>query len=619
MPHLSRRSLFAVTLAGGLALAGCSSAPEAAPSSESLSPAAVAPPTPQATEDAPLAAESYPLPDCTGRSEDECVYAGFDPTVDGFSFANWGGPGSIDAAGLMALFGPDAVCAEVTDSGCVLYPAAQSWMDQVNEAMNGGHCEGMAVVAQLIYDGYLVPQTLDETAARTADLAQSDPDVEDTISLWWATQMLPEVQAAFNEYKTYDPTEIALALAEGLPEKRGYTMGIYSPNGAHAVTPIAVSLEGDLIAVHVYDNNYPGTVQRIMIDPQAETWSYAAGATSPGAPTDGWEGGLGTIEMTPMGARALPGTAPFAEGRNGTARGITTIMATSPDPTMRTGVLLTLDGTTYDTSDPTVELPEGVTSRPLLGTTETFGRIVTLPTDGYRNVGVRLDLGSSEGDAGPSPVTLSVDGRNQPRVTLQGTLPTGAAESGFDIDDGLLRVVAPDTDAAEVRIDNGRASFQFPVPDQAEVEIGSADGLVEVLLVDEDGEVIGTYDLDEGSAGNGVLYVEGEFDETTGLFDVTETEGTAEEVDAARTEFLSGALGLDDVDDGTVDDGTAGDGAGEDPGDGGSGQGDGSDDQGGGTADDGAADGGSDPGAEDPAVEEPAAEDPAAEDPGAVE
>jgi hypothetical protein len=385
------------------------------------------------------------------------------------------------------------------------------------------------------------------------------------------------------------------------------------------VTPIAVSLEGDLVAIHVYDNNYPGTVQRIMIDPQAETWSYAAGATSPGAPTDGWEGGLGTIEMTPMGARALPGSAPFAEGRNGTARGITTIMATSPDPSMRTGVMLTLDGTTYDTSDPSVALPEGVTSRPLLGTTETFGRIVTLPTNAYRDVAVRLALGSTEGAAGSAPVTLSVDGRNQPRVTLQGTLPTGAAESGFDIENGLLRVVAPDTEAAGVRIDNGRTSFQFPVPDQAEVEIGASDGLVEVLLVDEDGEVIGTYDLDEGSADDGVVYVDGEYDETTGLFDVTETEGAAEDVDEARTELLAGALGLDDLDADVVDDegGQDGSGGGVDDGDP---AGEGTVDEGGDTSGDAGTDSGADEQpADDPAADDPAVEDPTAEDPGATE
>lgn len=598
-------------------MAGCSSSSSAdpTPSATSETPAAVAPPTAQPEEVA--VSESYPLPDCTGRSPEECVYAGFDPSVDGFSFPNWGSPGTIDAAGLIALFGEAAVCAEVTDSGCVLYPAAQSWVDQVNEAMSGGHCEGMAVVSQLIYDGYLLPQTLDETATATADLLRDDPDVEDSISLWWATQMLPEVQAAFNEYKTYDPTEIALALAEGLPAKRGYTMGIYSPNGAHAITPIAVSLEGDLIAVHVYDNNYPGTVQRVMIDPAAETWSYAAGATSPGAPTDGWEGGLGTIELTPMGSRSLPGRAPFGDGKTGTTRGVTTIMATSSDPTVRTGLLLTVDGTTYDTSDPTVELPEDVTSRPLLGTTAQFGRIITLPTNGYRSVAVRLAVDPAEGDATQAPVTLSVDGRGQPRVTLQGEVPTGPSESGFDIDDGLLRLVATDAADSRVQVDNGRSSFGFPVPEGAAVEIDSVDGVAEILLVDEDGEVFGTYEVDDGGDGP-VIYAEGVFDETTGLFDVTESEGVLEDVDEARTELLAGALGLDDeLDDfgGDVTDGSADDGSGtddqgaEDSGSDGSSGGDGA-------ADDPAAD---EPPADDPAADEAPADDPAADDPASGE
>jgi hypothetical protein len=309
-------------------------------------------------------------------------------------------------------------------------------------------------------------------------------------------------------------------------------------------------------------------------------------------------------------------------------------MATSPDATVRTGVLLTIDGTVYDTSDPTASLPEGVTSRPLLGTTETFGRIVTVPTGAFRDVRVRLDVEPAQGsDAASAQVTLSIDGRNQPRVTLQGGVPTGGAESGFDIENGLLRVVAPDADGAEVQVDNGRSSFGFPVPDGSEVEIGASDGLVEILLVDEEGEVIGTYDLDEGSPEDGVVYLDGEFDETTGLFEVTETEGESEDVDAARTEFFAGALGLDDLDaaegdsgqDGSGDDGT-GDGGGADDADGGLADDPGADDWG--SGDSGAGDPAADDPADDPAVDDPAdeppadeppAEDPADEDPGAAE
>ena len=81
--------------------------------------------------------ESYPLPDCEGKDPATCSYDGFDPMIDGFSFANWGETGQLGATGMIALFGEDDVCAEVTNEGCVLYPAAQQWADQINEAMAG--------------------------------------------------------------------------------------------------------------------------------------------------------------------------------------------------------------------------------------------------------------------------------------------------------------------------------------------------------------------------------------------------------------------------------------------------------------------------------------------------
>ena len=64
-------------------------------------------------EDASGVVESYPLPDCTGQDPSVCSYDGFDPAVHGFSFANWGGKGSIGATELIALFGKRAVCAKV--------------------------------------------------------------------------------------------------------------------------------------------------------------------------------------------------------------------------------------------------------------------------------------------------------------------------------------------------------------------------------------------------------------------------------------------------------------------------------------------------------------------------
>ena len=58
-----------------------------------------------------------------------CADNGFDPTSDEFSFPNWGDPGTLDSQVMVALFGPEAVCASGASKDCILLPAAQDWMD----------------------------------------------------------------------------------------------------------------------------------------------------------------------------------------------------------------------------------------------------------------------------------------------------------------------------------------------------------------------------------------------------------------------------------------------------------------------------------------------------------
>ena len=82
-------------------LAGCNSA---TPAQSGSSPSAMSGLN-ASGEDASGVVESYPLPDCTGQDPSVCSYDGFDPAVHGFSFANWGGKGSIGATELIALFG----------------------------------------------------------------------------------------------------------------------------------------------------------------------------------------------------------------------------------------------------------------------------------------------------------------------------------------------------------------------------------------------------------------------------------------------------------------------------------------------------------------------------------
>ena len=206
-------------------------------------------------EEAGASSDGYPLPDCTGANGEPCATNGFDPAVDGFGFANWGEPGGIGATEMIALFGRDAVCAPGAADSCVMYPAATQWAAQINESMAGGHCEGMAVLSARLFLGADSISRLDPKATTTFELDPAERSVISAIEMWFATQYLDPVVSANQSYQKLAPTEIASALIDGLGNGSGFTLGIYSADGGHAVTPLGVSLVGDQVAISIYDNN----------------------------------------------------------------------------------------------------------------------------------------------------------------------------------------------------------------------------------------------------------------------------------------------------------------------------------------------------------------------------
>jgi hypothetical protein len=540
LPRTSRR----VTALVPVAVLACLLA---ACGSESADPAAA--PTPEASEpkleqeETQLLLEGYPLPECAGQDPASCSYDGFDPAVHGFNFPNWAEKGELDATGMVALFGAKAVCAKRTEQGCVLYPAAREWAEQVNEAMVGGHCEGMAVMAARLFRGDARLADLDPDAGSTYELTFEDPDVRQAIDLWWTTQMLAPVQEAYTAFHSYRPSEIAAELAVGLQTGKGYTMGIYGPQGGHGITPFAVTQDGDRIAISVYDNNFPGTVQRIYIDPVTERWSYAMGSTNPDAPTGGWEGGTGTIELTPMASRALPAAAPFDDSgkRNKVAR-FAHLTVTSPDPDARVGVELTVDGRTYDTTDLAAALPEGVSSRPIIGSALAGkGTVMTIDRSIVTSFTARTKTGVIPGTAPMSeetPVTLSIDAVGSPRITARYVeSEAGGVEVSSSARNKVSLVAAPGAQA-DVNVANGLSSVDFPLPDGLGMTVDRiVNGVSDVVFVDEDGAVIGEFEVDAETEGGDVIDTLAVLDEETGEFSVTE--------EVAEEEFLDDVPSVD--------------------------------------------------------------------------
>jgi hypothetical protein len=236
---------------------------------------------------------------------------GFRPATDGFPFPNYGNDAdtpitNMTPAEMQRLFG-DKVCSSIKDGNCVLTPPAESFMQQVNDAMGGGHCEGLAALSLLLYSKQI--NVADFGADQmTALTLNANEKLQREIALWWATQATnPAVDAVI----TLKPSEILDKLIEAYKDQRNitetYTLGIYKRGfkDGHAITPYGVIDLGDgKYQIGIYDNNFPGEERIMDVDRNAETWSYMA-SINPSEPEALYEGDAttGTLQLTPTKPR----------------------------------------------------------------------------------------------------------------------------------------------------------------------------------------------------------------------------------------------------------------------------------------------------------------------------
>ncbi len=262
--------------------------------------------------------------------------SGFRPDVDGFQFENYGDETpavNLTPVEMQRMFG-DQVCANLTD-GCTLTPPARQWMEQMNEGMSGGHCEGMAVLSALFYFDQLDPDPFG--SAVTHELDFNDDMLQREIAYWWATQSTwPGSEKTVYETPSAVLDTLIEYFDEGVSADEWWSMGIYKPDfsGGHAITPYAVEDQGDgIYHVFVYDNNYPGESRIMTIDREAETWSYEA-STNPNVDEDLYEGDATTqtLEIVAISPRLQEQEADFAEALHPTPpRGTTAKMTTRQD------------------------------------------------------------------------------------------------------------------------------------------------------------------------------------------------------------------------------------------------------------------------------------------------
>ncbi len=211
--------------------------------------------------------------------------SGFRVGTDGFGFENYGQEVCLDnfygncfkvqnltAAEMVRMYG-EQVCKSVDANGnCTLTKAAQSWMNEINSVVSNGHCEGMAVLSSLFYNGTEKASDFGNSSVNKLTL-KNNTALQREIAYWFTTQWFME------DYIIEDtPTNQVKYLTKHFNNGNGpIPLGIYQRNmsGGHAITAYAiVQHSNNIYYIMVYDNNYPNEERYITVDTNKDTWSY---------------------------------------------------------------------------------------------------------------------------------------------------------------------------------------------------------------------------------------------------------------------------------------------------------------------------------------------------------
>lgn len=277
---------------------------------------------------------------------------------DDFSFTNWGRSSKADenvtAQTLIDIFGHESVCMPGPEAQCLLRPITIQKLEEWNNALSGGRCEGLSTLSTRFYLKMDHPSSFQSGAQRVSQLSKSSTALQQSVVYWWATQFLTEVIDRASVSRTKSPLQLVDELIQGLANGLGYTLGLYDKSSGHSVTPFAVTHRNGSFVVHVYDNNFPKKRREITVDTVSNTWMYKNAIVGPDGSGTDWSGGTGTFELTPMSARQGPFECSFCNTVQPTS---TRISITSRDPQAPGYILITTDkGKTFSSS------PSGISS-----------------------------------------------------------------------------------------------------------------------------------------------------------------------------------------------------------------------------------------------------------------
>lgn len=263
-----------------------------------------------------------------------CIDNGFRMKSDDFSFKNWGRSEQADAnvtiQTLIDLFGHSSICMPGRPDECSLRPTTVQKLEQWNNALSGGRCEGLATLSNRMFLRYDDPADFAATAQRVADIKRDNTALMQSSVYWWATQFLPEVIDRAAQSRTRTPLALVDDVIQGLANGLGYTLAMYYGSTGHTVTPFAVTARENTFVIHVYDNNFPGERREVIVDAATNTWSYENAVIGPDGSGTTWSGNQGTLELVPMSARQGPFTCSFC--LTGAEDNRTTVSIASRDP-----------------------------------------------------------------------------------------------------------------------------------------------------------------------------------------------------------------------------------------------------------------------------------------------
>ena len=452
----------------------------------------------------------------------------FTPQNDSFSFSNFqGGSAPADLTVNMSrrLYGDSQVCSDVTNNQCTPYPVILQLISQANKSMQGGLCEGLAVLSLRLANN---PSSLAEfqNVDNVSQLVKEDPALLSELAYWYVTQFATEVQAEASSYLEKHPAQLAEILlrdfeaaANGDPST-GYTIGIYSSEGGHAVTPYRVEEVDGGYRIYIYDSNWPNEERWIDVD--GEGWTYALAATNPTEEASAWGGSTGTMELTPMVSRSGPFTCGFCPQEEGGDSATMLTVASSGSKQMSIQVV-TEDGKRlgYFDGEFVNEIP-GATYRYLISGPTTADPVLVFLPPGVKAFDADVEEiknpASSVGEGSTTPKQDTEESTTQQEekqqysllllneeksVQIEATIEEpdeeededsliGFSEERLEIAEVEDAIVAVAIDALEVEIelDEGQ-EFELELDDTVE---GEAE--LEIEIQNEEGEVLAELDVD---------------------------------------------------------------------------------------------------------------------------